>query len=193
MHKLLSLLVSVSILVSSITPALAQAQVGRGIVKGLRRNVTLADTRALSTRVSTQVTRQVAQQRTLPSAWLQNRILTGNVRGLAGQILRKPTALRAPILRNEFITLSFMPGAVTPAQRAQAIKAYTVQLKDTKKVLRLPQKDLSSFLAYAQENPSNADVAAVQGVLADASALGLVGTKEDAPALLDFYKQAHTH
>lgn len=192
MRKLLSLVLSVSILTSSITPALGQlGPAGRGVVKGLRRSVTtLADKRALSARVSAQVNRQVAQQHVLPTNVLQARILSGHVKGLASQILQRPVAVRAPILRNEFVTLSFIPGAVTAAQRAQAVKAYQTQLKHAAKALQVKQKNLTAFLAYVEKNPTNADVAAVQNVLADASALGLVGTREQAPALLDFYKQA---
>ena len=191
MRKILSLVLSVSILVSSITPALGQVgPAGRGVVKGVRRGVTtLADKKALSARLTAQVNRQVAQS-ALSASGLQNRILTGNVNGLAGQILQKPVAVRAPILRNEFVTLSLMPNALTPAQRSQAVKAYQIQLKQAPKALQVPQTDLSSFLAYAQKYPLRADVTAVQNVLADASALGLVGTQENAPILLDFYQHA---
>ena len=189
MHKILSLVLSVSILVSSITPALAQARVGRGVVKGMRRSVTLADRKALSARVTAQVNRQITQS-TLASNGLQTRILTGNVSGLANQILQKPAVLRAPILRNEFLSLSLLPGAVTPAQRVQAVKAYESQLKNAHQVLAVPQTDLAGFLTYAAKNTTKANVVAVRNILADASALGLVGTKENAPVLLDFYKQA---
>ncbi len=191
MHKILSLVLSVSILVSSMTPALAQigGPAGRGVVRGLRRSVTLADRKALSARVTAQVNRQVAQRTLLPNAAVQNRILTGNVKGLAGQILKKPVAVRAPLLRNEFITLSFVPGAVTLAQRTQAVKAYKTQLKDTKEILS-KTSNLNAFLNGAKETPQATHVVAVRNILADASALGLVGTKEDAPILLDFYEQA---
>ncbi len=186
MHKILSLVLSVSILVSSMTPALAQAQVGRGVVKGMSRRV---NRKALSARVTAQVNRQIAQSTLAPNA-LQARILAGNVNGLASQILQKPAALRASVLRNEFVSLSLVPGAVTPAQRSQAVKAYKFQLKNAHQVLAVPQTDLAGFLAYAAKNTTKANVIAVQQVLADASALGLVGTKENAPILLDFYKQA---
>ncbi len=190
MRKLLSLVLSVSILASSITPALGQAgPAGRGVVKGLRRSVTLADRRALSARVTAQVNRQVVQQAVLSSTVLQSRILSGNVSGLARQILKEPLSKRAPILRNEFVALSLMPGVLTPAQRAQAVKAYQIQLKSTKEILS-KTFNLNAFLNLAKETPNAAHVTAVRNILADASALGLVGTREDAPILLDFYQQA---
>ena len=191
MRKLLSLVLSVSILASSITPAMGQALAGRSVAKGVRKTVTLADKRAL-TKLNQNVARRVsaAQVRALPVSILQTRILQGNVKGLAADILKRPVAVRAPILRNEFVTLSLIPGAVTAAQRAQAVKAYQIQLKNTQQALKVSQIDLDSFLTYAKENLTDENVLAVQGVLADASALGLVGTKENAPVLIDFYKQA---
>ncbi len=191
MRKLLSLVLSVSILASSITPAMGQTLAGRNAVKGVRKAVTLADKRAL-TKLNQDVVRRVAaaQVRVLPTSILQTRILQGNVKGLAGEILKRPVAVRAPILRNEFVNLSLIPGAITAAQRAQAVKAYQIQLKNAKEALEFAQTDLDSFLTYAKENLTDERVLAIQGVLADASALGLVGTRENAPILLDFYNQA---
>ena len=189
MRKLLSLVLSISILASSVTPSLAQlGPIGRRGAGNFLRSVGAAGQRALTTRLSAQITRQVAKSTVAPSA-LQRQILAGNVKGLAGQILQFPKVQQAPILRNEFVTLSLIPNAVTPAQRAQAVKTYKAQLKNTREVLAVPA-EFDKFLEYAKENPTNADVTAVRNILADASALGLVGSKEDAPALLDFYNKS---
>ncbi len=185
MRKLLSLVLSVSIWMSSITPALGQiVPAGRGVVQGMRRGVgSVAAQKALSA----QVTRRVLQG--VATSPLHARILSGNVQGLAQHILQQPVAQRAPVLRNEFITLSLLPGAVTPAQRIQAVQAYQAQLKNTKEILS-KTFSLNAFLNWAKETPNAEHVVTVRNILADASALGLVGTKEEAPALVDFYKQA---
>ena len=191
MHRLLALVLSVSILVSSISPALGQVgPVGRGVA-GIRRGVPAVTNRnLLPTRMSAQINRRVMQQTMLPMGWVQSHILSGNVNGLAQQILQQSAALRAPMLRNDFVTLSLMPNAVTDGQRLQAVTAYQVQLQETSAILNVPQTDLDSFLVFAQQHPADLKVTAVKHVLADASALGLVGTKESAAVLLDFYKHA---
>lgn len=193
MHKLLSLVLSVSILTSSVAPALGQGgPITRGIAQGSRRQiVTLAEYQARSAQLSSQLARSIAQQTTLSANnVLQSQILSGNVKGLASQILQKPILLRAPILRNEFVALSLVPGAVTPAQRAQALKTYQTELKNTKKALAVSQTDLTSFLTYAKKHPLQQQVMAVRNLLADASSIGLLGSQKQAPILLDFYEQA---
>ena len=187
MHKLLSLVISVSILVSSISPALAQVPVVRSINPQLGRNLT---GKGLSESASAAVTRRVLQRTVLTSRALQNRIASGQIKGLAGQILRQPASQRATNLRGHFVTLSLVPNAVTLPQRAQAVKFYQTQLKKTGKTLRVSHNSLDSFLALAKQNPQNREVTQARNTLTDACALGLVGTKEDAPALLDFYQQA---
>ncbi len=189
MHKLLALVLSVSILVSSITPAMAQAKAGRGVVKGLRKNTTLADKRALTT-LNQNLNRRVLAQATAVPSTISARILMGNTQGLAAEILNKPAHLRAPILRSDFVSLSLVPGTLTPAQRAQAAQVYASHLKHTQKSLQITQANLSDFLSFAAQNPANPSVLSVQNTLADASAMGIVGTKENALILLDFYKQA---
>ena len=189
MHKLLSLVLSISILVSSITPAMAQAKAGRGVVKGLRKTATLADKRAL-TKLNQNLNRRVLAQAAAVPSTVSARIVMGNTQGLAAEILNKPAALRAPILRSDFVSLSLIAGTVTPAQRAQAAQVYASHLKHTQKALQVAQTDLPAFLSFAAQNPSHPAVLSVQYTLADASALGIVGTQENAPILLDFYKQA---
>ncbi len=189
MHKLLSLVLSISILVSSITPAMAQAKAGRGVVKGLRQTNTLANKRAL-TQLNQNLNRRVLAQAAAVPSTISARIVMGQTQGLAAEILNKPALLRAPILRSDFVSLSLIPGTLTPAQRTQAAQVYAAHLKHTQKALQVAQADLPTFLSFAAQNPSNPAVLSVQYTLADASALGMVGTKENAPILLDFYKQA---
>lgn len=190
MHKLLALVLSVSILTSSITPALGQIfPAGRGSAN-LKKAVTLAEKRAALGRLSTAVSRQVLQQSTNHANWIQTRISTGNTNGLAHLILQKPAALRAPILRNEFVSLSLIPGTITSAQQIQAVRAYQTQLKNARQTLQEIKGSLPEFLAFAAENPLDTAVSSVRNVLSDVAALGLVGNAQHAPVLLNFYKQA---
>ena len=189
MHKVLALVLSVSILTSSITPALGQIfPAGRG-TGNFRKVAAQAGKSPLMSRLSTALSRRVLRRSTPQTNWVQNRISKGDTNGLARLILQEPATLRAPILRNEFVSLSLIPGAVTSTQQAQAVRVYQAQLKDAKKILSTPT-DYDAFIRHAKENPTSADVTTVRNLLADASALGLVGTKEDATSLLDFCEQA---
>lgn len=191
MRKLLALVLSTSIILSSVTPAAGQALAGRGAIKGLSSSAAARTVaRASSVALENAVARQVVQQTFFTSSPMYARIAAGQTAGLAAQILQKPVAQRAAALHSDFVTLSLVPQAVTPAQRAQAVNAYQTQLKKADSLLKVPQTDLTQFLNAAAQHPQAPAVAAVRGVLADASALGLVGTREQAPLLLDFYQKA---
>lgn len=183
MRKLLSLVLSVSILISSITPALGQAFLGRG-ARGLRN---------LSTRpasFSANVTRRVFTQRVLANSTFKASITAGRTAGVAQHILALPAAQRTHLLRTDFVSLSLIPQALSASERLEAISFYQAQLQDVTPLLTVPQTDLPAFLAFAKAEPAHQTVVAVRGVLDDAAALGFVGTAEHAPVLLDFYNQA---
>lgn len=189
MHKLLSLVLSVSILVSSVSPALGQAVLGRGAVRGMR-NISAATVRGGVSSLSVNVSRRVLTQTALANSTLQARILAGQTAGLAQHILTRPTVERAALLRNDFVALSLVSQAVSPSQRLEASALYAKQLSQAHAHLNVSQSSLDKFLTVAQQNPTFKEVQDAYNVLADASALGLVGTREQAPILLDFYKQA---
>ncbi|MBQ8032732.1 MAG: hypothetical protein IJ266_02075, partial [Elusimicrobiaceae bacterium] len=189
MHKLLSLVLSVSILISSISPALGQAVLGRGAVRGMR-NISAATARGGVSSLSVNLSRRVLAQTALANSTLQARIVSGQTAGLAQHILTRPTVERAALLRNDFVTLSLVPQAISPSQRLEASAIYAKQLSQAHASLHVSQSSLDKFLTVAQQNPTFKEVQEAYNVLADASALGLVGTREQAPILLDFYKQA---
>lgn len=187
MKKLLSLVLSVSILVSSVTPILGNpsslVRGARAVSKISRARVGGGPTR-LSTRVTQRVLKKVAKN---PTQW---RILTGRTKGLAADILKRPAVQRTSLMRNEFVALSLEPKAITSAQRLEAASHYRAQLEQAHQVLLVPQTNLGAFFSPKQQAQIAQSVENVRAVLGDASALGIVGTREQAPVLLDFYKQA---
>lgn len=170
MNKLLSIVLSVSILFSSVAPSFGGVRFGRKH-KGVNANT---------------VTREVIKKSSHPRSIIRQRILTGKTNGLAKQILStSPSAERAVLMRNEFLALSFIPDAVNPAQRSTAASVFVDQLKGAGFSVKIPQIQLErSLLAPTQA------IQQARYALSDASALGLLGTREQAPALLDFYKQS---
>ncbi len=187
MHKLLSLVLSVSIIISSITPALGQALLGRG-ARGMRRMTTPKGCAASS--LSLQVTRRALAQQAIAHTTLQARVATGNVAGVAQHLLALSPVERTARLRNDFVVLCLMPQALSLAERQQAITLYEAQLQHITPILAIAHEDLRSFLTWAQAQPTHASVEAIRGVLEDAAALSLIGGQEQAPLLLDFYNQA---
>ena len=187
MHKLLSLVLSVSIVISSMTPALGQAVLGRA-ARGMEK--TSAMIRADVSPLSTQVARRVLRQQAAAKTTNQTPLKTENTAGVAHTLLTSPAAQRQRLMRSDFVALALQPQAISRAQRQEAVSLYQAQLQNSTSILTLKQPDLASFLTWAQAEPTHPTVAAVQGILEDASALGLVGTKEQAGLLLEFYHQA---
>lgn len=75
-------------------------------------------------------------------------------------------------------------------RNVQMAALYQNQLKHVQSLLRVPHTQLPSFLSAAQKTPNLKAIKDVRNVLNQASALGLVGSLEQAPTLLNFYKQA---
>ena len=192
MQKLLSLVLSISILCSSVTPAWSQARgVSRGVVRGMGRVATTGTKRVSSPNLSAAVNRRVYTQMAFANSTVQSRMDAGQTAGLANYMLSLPVAKRTATLRQDFVALSFIPQAVSPVERAQAGALLEKNLTDAKKVFsQISQTDLTDFLAQYRAHPKNQLFKQVQDVLADASALAFVATREQAPALLNFYEQA---
>ena len=181
MKKLLSIILSVSILMSSVTPSFSGVKVKRVPRSVARRSV------GLNTRVTSKVLRTLPRPRVV----LQKRILTGQTSGLANHILTGPVLDRASLMRREFVSLSLIPDAVSPAQRATAGSFYSSHLKDIRAISEVSQTQFENFLSSGnRQQIAQQAIQQAQHALADASALGLVGTRAQAPVLLDFYKQA---
>lgn len=139
------------------------------------------------------VDRSVQQQLALTGNDIRALVKAGKVEGLSARILTHSNpAFRAGLLRNEFVTLSLKGGA-TADQIAQAVKFYRGDIVTASNAFaQLPQGDLASVLRVLADKNHSAYPTVLQchGALADAAALGLLGSKADASALLHFYKQA---
>lgn len=192
MQKLLSLVLSISILCSSVTPAWSQARgVSRGVVRGMGSVAATGTKRVSSPNLSAAVNRRVYTQMAFANSTVQSRMDAGQTAGLANYMLSLPVAKRTATLRQDFVALSFIPQAVSPAERTQAGALLEKNLTDAKKVFsQISQTDLADFLAQYRAHPKNQLFKQVQDVLADASALAFVATREQSPALLNFYEQA---
>lgn len=187
MHKLLSLVLSVSILISSVAPVLADPSWERGARAASRFSKVNRPFARISSGATTRILSKIYRSKSP----LQLQILTGHTKGIAADILKRPAAQRVALMRNEFVMLSLEePKAVSAGQRLEAVSHYQKQLKDTHLILQGSQKaDISTSATQYSAQVTRA-VENVRAVLADASALGIVGTREQAPILLDFYKQA---
>lgn len=185
MRALLSLLLSVCLLVSSVSPSFAQLA-----RKGVAAGKALRGGSALSQKVSG----LMRAQRPVYSAVKVRALLGQGVRaGVAEHILAIPSlSERAPLLRNEFVTLS-LEKHVLPEPQAQAVRFYRSDLAASSEAFSsFSGKDFDGALSAAQDARSAAfkDLFTCRDALSDAGALGLLGAKEDAGKLLAFYKQA---
>ncbi|WP_428053818.1 MFS transporter [Candidatus Avelusimicrobium stercoris] len=113
--------------------------------------------------------------------------------GLPGPIFAQTSPLaRAAALRSLFVTF-YLHGNANLAQQAEAVKFYRTELEALSgSFAKLPKGDERSALLIAsnKSHASYKDVLDCNHALSDAAALGLVGTKADAPALINFYKKA---
>lgn len=188
MKKLLSLVLGVSIICSSVTPAAGQIRAGRSLAR--LKGMPVSGVRVPTNAFSAALHRGVLSQLIFANSTLQNRIAAGQTEGLSQFILNSPAAQRAALLRNDFVALSLVPQAVSVSQRAEAARFYQVSLQQTNTSLRAVQSPLSDFLSYAIQHPTDTEVLAIQNTLTDAAALALVGPREQAGALLNFYESA---
>ncbi len=113
--------------------------------------------------------------------------------GLPGPIFAQTSPLaRAAALRTQFVTF-YLHGNANLAQQAEAVKFYRTELEALSgSFAKLPKGDERSALLIAsnKSHASYKDVLNCNHALSDAAALGLVGTKADAQALINFYKKA---
>lgn len=113
--------------------------------------------------------------------------------GLPGPIFAQTSpTVRAAALRSQFVTF-YLHGSANLAQQAEAVKFYRTELEVlSSSFAKLPKGDERSVLLIAsdKQHANYKDVLNCHHALSDAAALGLVGTKADAPALINFYKQA---
>lgn len=139
------------------------------------------------------VDRSIQRQLTLTGNDIRALVKAGRVDGLAARMLTfSNPAFRAGLLRNEFVTVALKGGA-SADQIAQAVAFYRADLQTTSDAFaRLPQEDLASVLRVTADknHPAYQPLLKSHNALSDAAALGLLGSKADASALVNFYKQA---
>lgn len=217
MRALLCLLLSVCLLVSGISPAFAQLRPlrkGVSAMKGARQagasargaskvsygmrsarpfvspNVNISSPSLRST-----VSRAAEEARpVLNRDAVRSARMAGQVEGLTSRILSISQApLRAGLLRGEFVALA-LEYQISSRELALATDFYRTDMvrlsgsfshfsgQTLGEVFRQLPKDTSSAV-YQQ-------LAECRDALSSAAALGLFGTKADAPALVKFYEQA---
>ena len=143
--------------------------------------------------LNTTLERSLQQQLVISGNQLRSLVKEGQVEGIARRILNYPKpAFREGLLRNEFVTVALKGGA-SAEQIAQAVDFYRADLtKKSEAFAQLPQTDLADLLQIARKKEHTAYplLLEAQKAMSSAAALGLLGSKADAPVLLEFYKQA---
>lgn len=201
MRALLSLLLSVCLLVSSVSPSLAQRiPIGRGMIsggKGLSQSFgkglsSSVSSKGFSTALNSRLSQLALQQ--LPSAAaIRSQMQTGLHSGLAGRILEIPSlAERAPLLRCEFVVLA-LDQHVSVSELSEAVKFYRADLaKSSASFAQFAGQNFNDVFTSVLDSSSSLRPSffAARDALTDAAALGLVGSKEDVPALMSCYRKA---
>jgi hypothetical protein len=201
MRTLLSLVLSFSIIFSSVTPSFAQLlpKVSRASLKGLTRSGSeiigqgVVSGSRISAGVSTAFARQqinnvFTKRQILPSDFYQ---VPSHL--LPNRILSYPDpVLRAELLRSSFLTLSL--GTVSSEEQiALGVGHFKANLATNTSIFKqLSQKEIGNLLfAYRTQDPvALQNASKISAVLTDATAIGLLGTVTDSPALLAFHKAA---
>ena len=182
MHKLLSLVLSASILFSSVTPTL-----GGGVP--VRRGRPVKARREASRRFSARkVLARV--ERAQSNFSLREEMRGGRTNNAATYILESSGSARIRSMRRDFVTLSLNSGKLSKNLRNKGISHYKTQLKDARSIFQLADEDLKAFITESKQSQTSQSLAKAQGVLSDGSALSLVVTREQAAELLKFYEQA---
>ncbi len=192
MLKLISLVLSFSLIVGSVTPSLAQVAPRRmpapkrvGLspkfkkssklpsVAAKRSAKELAVLKNMRVSMTPRHTALLSPEKYVPTA---RKILTH----------QNPTE-RAMLLRSDFTVLA-LNHEVSTQDMAQGVAFYRENLKQPMGfTAQLPQKTVEEL--YTSFNNGEAGAIRLQETLADVSALGLLGTHEDAPAILEVYQQ----
>lgn len=187
MRALLSLLLSVCLLVSSVSPSVAQVMrnAGKGISAVKRFSVP---------NLSNKVVRGITAQHFLSVLEIRSLVGVGRLAGLGEHILALSPSLpdRAPLLRNEFVTVA-LKTSILPESKIQAVSFYRSDLPTSSKAFSsFADQNFHDVLAAVQDTKSAdfENFLVCRDALSDAAALGLLGTKEDAAQLITFYEQA---
>ena len=136
------------------------------------------------------ITQQVSRQQILPPhiARIQTLAQAGKWEGLSSAIINLPADAphKPALLRNEFVSIA-LAGQAGKEQIAQAVEFYRADLMQRAALLAdIPQQSAASFL---EQTPSDM-LQVYQEIFSSAGALALLGNKDDAVILLDFWQHA---
>lgn len=196
MRQLLSLILCICLLVDTIVPSFAQSLPVVAGKEGIMRlfSAGLKDaalTRALfEDMILAGIENGVYQETSAAVSTIHQHFETGNLEGISREILELPDlAIRDQMLRNEMLVLA-LNDAVPAAALEETLTVFHRNLEKAPAIFeQIPaSQTLTSFVQNAVAAQKNAPAQQVLGVLADASALALVGTSKDLPSLLRFYE-----
>ncbi len=187
--KLLSMLLCASLVCSSVLPAWSGVPKGKALGRAFK-SMPVSGSRLPASSFSGALSRGVLSQLIFANTALQARISAGQTEGLADFILTSPAAQRSTLLHNDFVALSLVPQAVSPAQRASALQAYQTELQSAGKTLHVSYTNLDTFLKEVEANPQAQEIIDVHNTLSGAAALALLGTRSQAPVLMQFCESA---
>lgn len=201
MRAIISLVLSFSIIFSSVTPSFAQLlpKVGKSAIKGLTgagsnilgqgavRSSTIANG-VYSALAREQIARTFVGRPAVSAELFQ-----APAEVLPSRILSYPEpVVRAELLRTSFVTLS-LGKTVLPEELTQAMGFYKANLAESSAVFeQLSQQEFSDLLIAhrTQDAAALQNATKISKALTDASAIGLLGSPQDAPSLLAFYEAA---
>ena len=173
----------------------AASRFSRG-VRNLPATVTVPNSslpQVLHAPINTAVERSIQEQLAVSGKDIRAFVKAGQIEGIATRILKYPNAAyREGLLRNEFVTVALKGGA-EKAQLEEAVKFYREDLqKASEAFAKLPKGNLAGLIRSATDktSPSYQTLLQAHSALASAGALGLLGTRADAEALITFYNQA---
>lgn len=200
MRALISLVLSFCIIFSSVTPSFAQLlpKVSRSAIKGLTgAGSVLGKGTVASSKISSGVYAALARQQ-LAGVFTKSNIVPTELLQLPAAVLPSrilsypDPVIRTELLRTSFLTLSL--GQNIPAEQlTQALGHYKASLAEASSAFQqFSQQEMTDLLIAhrTQDAVALQKAAKVSAALTDASAIGLLGTAADAPALLAFYKSA---
>ena len=191
-QKLLSCVLSLCVLASSVTPSLAQVVPLKGVKQIISAG---AASKAVPQTLQGALMREVLQREALASvaSGKLNAVALSlpQAQALSASILQNTAAVSSEKLHNDWLGLAVNFEEIGRVEAPKASVLLRKALAEKQAVLsEIPYQDLTSLLEAAESGGKTGALAQVQSVLADASALALVGTAQDARALIAFAEAA---
>ena len=191
-HKFLSSILSVCLLVSSVSPSLAQIVPFKAVSKA----VAASGGKMLPAALQASLVRQIIEQQSLAELSAQGfvpaQISFTEAQALSAAILHKEIPQVAKI-HNDWLGLAIKFEDIARADAPKARVLLRENLSKNQVVFsQIPYQDLDALLEVIGKKTrlSASSVEQTRQALAEASALALIGSVQDAPALLSFYHSA---